>query len=145
MEARNVNIYYIPSNKGSKFYNLYLNKTEQLDLASFLNSIINIRELESKEKQQYMTVEKINVISTSSTLKKYDVILTFNNKRNNMDYVVYTDNSYDLYGKLKVFAALYNDDEPVPFIGYPASKEEWEDICELLDKVIIENDTTINI
>lgn len=86
------------------------------------------------------SIGKIKGISPYGDEKEYDVILTFNNKKNNKDYVVYTDNSYDSFGKLKIFAAIYDADAAIPFIGYPASKEEWEDICELLDKVIIEND-----
>lgn len=54
MEARNVNIYFVPNNKnkvGGKFYNVYLNREEQLDLTSFLNSIVDISELEDKVKE----------------------------------------------------------------------------------------------
>lgn len=163
MEAKNVDIYFIPNNKNKvygKFYNVYLNKNEQLDLAPFLNSLVDMSEFEDKIKEQYETskttgdtiinqankaldmignIKKIKGISPNGSEKEYDAILTFNNKRNDKNYIIYTDNLYDSYGKLKVFAALYDDAKPVPFIDYPASKEEWEDICELFDKMIIEN------
>lgn len=84
-------------------------------------------------------IDKIKGISKDGIIKEYDVILTFNNPKNNKDYVVYTDNLYDKNNKLKVFAAIYDVDAPEPFIGYPASNEEWKDICELLDSVILEN------
>lgn len=49
MEAKNVNIYFVPNNKnkiGGRFYNVYLNREEKLDLAPFLDSVVDIQELE---------------------------------------------------------------------------------------------------
>jgi len=49
MEAKNVNIYFVPNNKnkiGGRFYNVYLNREERLDLAPFLDSVVDIQELE---------------------------------------------------------------------------------------------------
>lgn len=82
-------------------------------------------------------IEKIKGTLPNGRVKEYDVILTFNNPKNDKDYVVYTDNTYDNENKLKIFAAIYNSDEAEPFIGYPATKEEWNDICQLLDAVMI--------
>ncbi len=85
-------------------------------------------------------VKKIKGINQAGEVKEYDVILTFNNPKNEKDYVVYTDNSYDKNGKLRVFAALYDADSPEPFIGYPTTNEEWKDICSLLDSVLMDKD-----
>jgi len=69
------------------------------------------------------------------TKKTYDVILTFHNEFNNKDYIVYTDNTYDLENKLKIFASIYNSFDNT-FIGHPETKEEWEVINNLLKDVL---------
>ncbi len=79
----------------------------------------------------------IKAINKNGEEKEYDVILTFNNPKNNKDYIVYTDNSYDEEGKLKVFAALYDENSDEPFIGYPTTNEEWQDIYKILDDILI--------
>lgn len=139
MEARNVSIYFIPDNINKidgRFYNIYLNKQEKLDLISFLNSD-DLESMVTEKSFGSASNDKIKGISKDEKIKEYDVILTFNNVRNNKDYVVYTDNLYDKDGKIKIFSALYDIDSPDPFIGYPASNEEWKDIYELLDGVIL--------
>ena len=82
------------------------------------------------QKKIYTTTKEGNKI-------EYDVILTFKNNKNDKDYVVYTDNELDNQNKLKIYAATYN---PLTndFIGVPESKEEWNEIYKLLDKVLLE-------
>ena len=51
MNNQDVNIYFVPNNKnktGGKFYNVYLNREEKLDLKPVLDNITNIDELEEK-------------------------------------------------------------------------------------------------
>ena len=72
------------------------------------------------------------------TTQEYDVILTFKNDYNNKDYVVYTDNKYDDNNKLRIFAAVYNPDT-LEFIESPKTKEEWDEINRLLEKILIDN------
>lgn len=144
MEARDVTIYFVPNNKnkiGGRFYNIYLNKEEKLDLALFLNNVADLDEFDKNVKEKYDRFKIIGGINLKKdgNVKEYDVILTFNNPKNNKDYVIYTDNLYDKDNKLKVFAAIYDVDFPEPFIGYPTSNQEWKDICELLDSVILES------
>lgn len=82
------------------------------------------------QKKIYTTTKEGNKI-------EYDVILTFKNNKNDKDYVVYTDNELDNQNKLKIYAATYN---PLTneFIDVPESKEEWNEIYKLLDKVLLE-------
>ena len=70
--------------------------------------------------------------------QEYDVILTFKNENNNKDYVVYTNNKYDENNKLMIFAAEY-DPDTLEFIASPSSKEEWDEIHKLLEKILIDN------
>ena len=41
---------------------------------------------------------------------EFDVILTFHNENNGKDYIVYTDNSQDEFGKLRIYSSIYNPD-----------------------------------
>lgn len=68
------------------------------------------------------------------TIKEYDVVLTCQNPNNNKNYVIYTDNTYDDEGKLKMYSAQYDEDG---FIGEPATKEEYEELYKVLDSVFI--------
>ncbi len=70
--------------------------------------------------------------------QEYDVILTFTNDINGKDYVVYTNNKYDNNNKLMIFAAEYNPDT-LEFVATPSSKEEWDEINKLLEKILIDN------
>ena len=69
------------------------------------------------------------------TKVKYDVILTFHNDNNNKDYIVYTDNTYDIYNKLNIYASIYNSYNNT-FIGNPNTIEEWDIINNLLKEVL---------
>ena len=80
--------------------------------------------------------QKITTVLDDGKTLEYDVILTFKNEKNDKDYVVYTDNTVDSQNKLKIYAATYN---PLTneFISVPKSKEEWHEIYEVLDKVML--------
>ena len=69
------------------------------------------------------------------TKKSYDVILTFHNDNNDKDYIVYTDNVYDEYNKLKIYASIYNSYDN-SFLGHPNTDEEWDVINNLLKEVL---------
>lgn len=66
----------------------------------------------------------------------YTPILTFKNKNNNKSYIIYTDNSYDQTNKLRLFAAIYNPVNNI-YLGEPNTKDEWDYIIKVLDKVLI--------
>ncbi len=72
--------------------------------------------------------------------KEYDVILTFHSNTYNKDYVVYTDNEYDTNNKLKVYAAIYDPNADEPFVGYPESQEEWNEISRTINSALIKNE-----
>ena len=64
----------------------------------------------------------------------YDIILTFHNDKNSKDYIVYTDNSTDKYGKLKIYSSVY-DPHTEKLLGNPETRDEWDQIFNLLDEV----------
>ena len=84
-----------------------------------------------------METKKISTILPDGTKKEYDVILTFKNDKNQKDYMLYTDNSYDQNNKLRIYAAIYNPDT-LEFLGEPSTPEEWNEIYRLLDKVLLD-------
>ena len=81
--------------------------------------------------------KKISTTTKDGKKIEYDVILTFKNEITNKDYIVYTDNQIDNQNKLRIYAAIYN---PLSnkFLEVPESKEEWNEIYRLLDKVLLE-------
>ena len=81
--------------------------------------------------------KKIYTTTKDGRKIEYDVILTFKNELTNKDYIVYTDNQIDNQNKLRIYAAIYN---PLTnkFLEVPESKEEWNEIYRLLDKVLLE-------
>ncbi len=83
-----------------------------------------------------MDKKKIFTILENGEKKEYDVILTFKNEKNEKDYVVYTDNTYDDDNKLKIYAAFYNP-LTTEFLGYVEDKEEWKEIIQILDNVLM--------
>ena len=41
-----------------------------------------------------------------------DILFTFDSEETNKSYIVYTDNSKDENGKVRVFASIYNPNDP---------------------------------
>ncbi len=84
-----------------------------------------------------MNNKKISTILPNGMKQEFDVILTFKNENTQKDYVVYTDNSIDENNKLRIYASIY---EPLTlkFLGNPETKEEWDEIYRLLDKILLE-------
>lgn len=133
MEAKNVKIYYnIPNNliNNKEFYNLYLDSYEQLDLSEFFNSIAD------DSNNEY---NKIYGMISGERKEEYYTILTFLNTRNNKQYIIYTDNKLDEYEKLKIYSAIYDEDDPKLFISYPSENEEWVDISLIIDSLFFKN------
>ena len=71
------------------------------------------------------------------SIVKYDAVLTCQSPNNNKNYVIYTDNTYDDEGKIKMYAALYDENG---FIGEPATKEEYDELYKLLDSVLLDEE-----
>ena len=68
--------------------------------------------------------------------KEYDVILTFHSVKQDKDYIVYTDNTYDKDGKLKIYSAIYNSNLEDPLVGFPTTKEELDEISLIIEKAL---------
>lgn len=82
-------------------------------------------------------IKRISTILSNGTKVDYNVILTFKSVLTGKNYVVYTDNTYDQNKKIRFYAAVYNPNLPTPFIGEPSTKEEWTEIVNAIDNVIL--------
>ncbi len=82
-------------------------------------------------------IKRISTVLANGTKVDYNVILTFKSVISGKSYIVYTDNTYDPNKKIRFYAAVYNPNLTTPFIGEPATKEEWAEITKAIDNVII--------
>ena len=82
-------------------------------------------------------IKRISTILSNGTKVDYNVILTFKSILSGKNYVVYTDNTYDSNKKIRFYVAVYNPDLPTPFIGEPTTKEEWREITNVIDNVVL--------
>lgn len=82
--------------------------------------------------------KKISTILLNGTKIEYDVVLTFQNKSNNKNYVIYTDNTLDQNNRLRLYAAIYDSKLQNPYVGEPQTQEEWNYINNILNKVILQ-------
>ena len=76
---------------------------------------------------------KIKGKLADGTVKEYEVVLTCKNPNNNKNYVIYTDNTLDEEGKIKMYSAIYNKNG---FIGDVTTREEHEELYKVLDSVL---------
>ena len=83
-----------------------------------------------------MNKKTITTTLPNGEKKEFDVLFTFKNENNEKDYIVYTDNSIDENNKLRIYASIYNP-LSLEFLGTPETKEEWNEIYKLLDKILL--------
>lgn len=81
-------------------------------------------------------LKKISTILANGTKVEYNVILTFKSNKTNKNYCVYTDDTIDQNKKLRFYAACYDPSQQNPYLGEPATNEEWEEITSIIDSVI---------
>lgn len=155
MEAKNVTVYYKPKRvkeKDGRFYNFYIDSALKVHLSNFINATIEVQEMEDKIEnipaeslmevmddinQHTQKTSKVTAIYPSGIEKEYSVVCTFQNVRDGKKYLVYTNNTYDKKNMLIMMALVYDENLPEPFIGYPTSKEAWNDIINLIDCVLL--------
>ena len=67
--------------------------------------------------------------------KEFEVLYTFKSNKNNKDYVIYTDNSYDENNNLSIFASIYYPFDLEKELEYIETEEEWEEIEKFLKEM----------
>lgn len=70
---------------------------------------------------------------------EFEVLFTFESNETNKNYMVYTDNSKDEEGNIRVFASVFNpSDEPLELLPVETERE-WKIIETILDSVQEQN------
>lgn len=72
-----------------------------------------------------------------------EVLFTFDSDETKKSYMVYTDNTLDEEGNIKVYASIYNPDEEEPKLQPIETDKEWkiiETILEEIQKKVTEGD-----
>ena len=64
-----------------------------------------------------------------------DVLFTFDSDVNNKSYIVYTDNSVDELGNIKVYANTYDKDKEFGNLGEIETEEEWNIIEQIFSSI----------
>ncbi len=61
-----------------------------------------------------------------------DILFTFDSDETNKSYIVYTDNSKDESGKVRVFASIYDPKDPKTKLEDIKTDKEWKVIETIL-------------
>jgi len=61
-----------------------------------------------------------------------DILFTFDSEETNKSYIVYTDNTKDEEGKVRVYASIYNPNDPKTKLEDIKTDKEWKIIDTIL-------------
>ena len=117
--------------KLGRFYNFYVDSYDNLDMKNFFDYVADVNEAEE------ITFPKIYAIKEERKIKEYEVIMTFLNESNNKNYIIFTDNIVDSYGKIRIFGAIYDLDSSNLYVGNLSSQEEWNTIYQLMNSMFM--------
>lgn len=74
-----------------------------------------------------------NLTNDNGETIECEVLFTFHGDETNKDYIVYTDNTFDEYGNVKVYASTYKTDEAGAVeLEAITDESEWEMIDNLI-------------
>lgn len=82
---------------------------------------------------------KFKVIDKDGKEIEFEVLFTFESDETKKNYMVYTDNSTDEEGNVRVYASVFNPDaEPLELLPVETERE-WKIIETILDSIQEEN------
>ncbi len=76
---------------------------------------------------------KIEIVGENGERVVCDILFTFDNEETNKSYMVYTDNSKDENGKVRVFASIYDPNDPKSKLEEIKTEKEWKVINTILE------------
>ena len=76
---------------------------------------------------------KIEIIGENGEKIICDILFTFDNEETNKSYMVYTDNSKDEDGKVRVYASIYDPADPKSKLEEIKTEKEWKVINTILE------------
>lgn len=62
-----------------------------------------------------------------------DILFTFDSEETGKSYIVYTDNTKDENGKVRVYASIYNPNDPKTLLEDIKTDKEWKVIETILE------------
>jgi len=78
---------------------------------------------------------KIVVKNSEGTEIECDVLFTFNSDETKKSYIVYTDNTLDELGNIKVYANTFDEFSDSGELGPVETEEEWNTIEQIFESI----------
>ena len=78
---------------------------------------------------------KIFVKNGNGKEKECDVLFTFDSDKTDKSYIVYTDNSLDELGNIRVYANTYEKNKDMGNLGEIKTNEEWNIIEQIFSSI----------
>ena len=78
---------------------------------------------------------KINITDMDGNNILCDVLFTFDSNDTNKSYIVYTDNTKDEFGNIKVYANAYDPNNDKGILDSIETEEEWATIEQIFDSI----------
>ena len=84
-----------------------------------------------------MEKEKLtfNVIDDNGNNIECEILFTFESHETRKNYIVYTDNTTDEHGNTKVYASIFNPNEPDSKLTAIETEKEWKIIQTILEEL----------
>ena len=82
---------------------------------------------------------KFNVIDNDGNEIECEVLFTFESEETKKNYIVYTDNTKDNKGNIRVFASIYDPNADNSELLAIKSEKEWKIIETILESIQEEN------
>ena len=76
---------------------------------------------------------KIEIVGENGEKIVCDILFTFDNEETKKSYMVYTDNSKDEDGKVRVYASIYDPADPKSKLEEIKTEKEWKVINTILE------------
>lgn len=83
---------------------------------------------------------KFTLIDDEGKELECEILFTFNSEETKKDYMVYTDNTTDEDGNVKVYASIYNPNDSKTELIPIETDREWKIIETILDSIQKENE-----
>ena len=78
---------------------------------------------------------KINITDIDGNTILCDILFTFDSETTNKSYIVYTDNTKDDFGNIKIYANRYDSNSSDGLLESIESEEEWKVIEQIIDSI----------
>ncbi len=80
-----------------------------------------------------MEKNQFTIVDENGKELVFDVLFTFDSEETKKSYIIYTDNSKDEAGNIKVYASTYKPDDPSDGLRNIETQKEWTVIETILN------------